>query len=80
MLPLVPYLAHEDHASTWAAQTLVCGGGHDVSVLERAVHHTGRHQAADVCHVNQQVGANLRTPNTLISFTAYLFVDECGTA
>ena len=43
-----------------SAEGLVCGGGHHVRVVEGRGDAAGRHQAADVGHVGQQVGLHLR--------------------
>ena len=39
-----------------APETLVCGGGHHVGVVEGGGDDPGRHQAGDVRHVGQQHG------------------------
>ena len=43
-----------------SAEGLVCGGGHQVRVVEGRGDAPGRHQATDVGHVRQQVGLHLR--------------------
>ena len=43
-----------------SAEGLVCGGGHQVRVVEGRGDAPGRHQATDVGHVRQQVRLHLR--------------------
>jgi hypothetical protein len=41
---ILEFPAVEDHTPTRPTQALMCGGGHDVGVLERAGHGTTSHQ------------------------------------
>ena len=53
------HLAVEDHGAARAAERLVRGGGDDVGGVEGRRDHLGRHEAADVRHVGEHVGAVL---------------------
>ena len=52
-------IAAEDQAAAGAAQGLVGGGGHHVAMGHGVGVHARRHQAGDVGHIGQQVGAHL---------------------
>ena len=52
-------LAEEDHGTSRSTQTLVGSGRHDVRVFERRGNNATGDQARNVCHVAEQVAADL---------------------
>merc|ERR1719421_150773 len=51
---ILELLLEEDDAGAGATETLVSGGGHNISILEGVVGHLGGHKSRDVSHVHEQ--------------------------